>query len=175
MGHAPRLEVGRVAKAHGLRGEVVVAPITNHHERFAVGAVLRAGDRELRIVTSRPFQDRFLVRFAGIDDRNGSEALRGLVLTAEPLGAPPTGELWVHELIGSEARHRDGRDLGRVVAVEANPAHDLLVLEGGALVPMVFVVEAEPGLIVVDPPAGLLELYGVEPAAGGAGVEPAAG
>jgi 16S rRNA processing protein RimM len=44
-----------------------------------------------------------------------------------------------------------------VVAVEANPAHDLLVLDDGALVPVVFVVEHTPGRVVVDPPAGLLE------------------
>ena len=47
--------------------------------------------------------------------------------------------------------------LGRVAAVEANPASDLLVLESGALVPMVFVVEAAAGRVVVDPPAGLLD------------------
>jgi hypothetical protein len=44
-----------------------------------------------------------------------------------------------------------------VAALQANPAHDLLVLEDGALVPVVFVVERGEGRIVVDPPAGLLE------------------
>jgi 16S rRNA processing protein RimM len=48
--------------------------------------------------------------------------------------------------------------LGRVAAIEANPAHDLLVLEGGALVPIVFVVSSEPGTVVIDPPEGLFDL-----------------
>ena len=51
-----------------------------------------------------------------------------------------------------------GVTLGRVTAVEANPAHDLLVLEGGTLVPMVFLVRTEPGRVVVDLPEGLLDL-----------------
>jgi len=48
--------------------------------------------------------------------------------------------------------------VGRVVSVEANPAHDLLVLDGGALVPMVFVVEQRDGVVVIDPPEGLFDL-----------------
>jgi 16S rRNA processing protein RimM len=48
--------------------------------------------------------------------------------------------------------------MGRVTAVEANPAHDLLVLDGGALVPMVFVVEQRDGVVVIDPPDGLFDL-----------------
>ena len=67
-------------------------------------------------------------------------------------------ELWVHEVVGAEVRDREGAVVGRVVAVEANPAHDLLVLDGGALVPMVFVVEQRDGTLVIDPPEGLLDL-----------------
>ena len=59
-------------------------------------------------------------------------------------------------LIGIAAASRER--VRRVVAVEANPAHDLLVLDGGALVPMVFVVSAGPGAVVVDPPEGLFDL-----------------
>ena len=73
-------------------------------------------------------------------------------------GWDDAGELWVHELVGSELLDRSGRVLGRVTAVEANPASDLLVLESGHLVPMVFIVEAAAGRVVVDPPAGLLDL-----------------
>jgi len=67
-------------------------------------------------------------------------------------------ELWVHEVVGAEVHDRSGATLGHVVAVEANPAHDLLVLDGGTLVPMVFVVEQRDGVVVIDPPEGLLEL-----------------
>ena len=64
----------------------------------------------------------------------------------------------MHELIGSPVVDTAGNALGRVVGIEANPAHDLLVLDTDALVPMVFVVERIDDVIVVDPPAGLFEL-----------------
>jgi 16S rRNA processing protein RimM len=153
-----RLEVGRIGRAHGLRGEVSVAPITNRAERFAAGSVLYAGDRELRIATAREHQDRWLVRFEGVDDRNAAEALRGALLTADAAPAEGDDELWVHELIGADVFDRGGTRLGQVAAVEANPAHDLLVLDTGALVPVVFVVEHGAGRVVVDVPEGLLDL-----------------
>ena len=163
-----RLEVGRIVKAHGIRGEVVVEAVSNRPERFAPGAVLHAGDRALPIRKASPqggpdpagrmSRARWIVSFEGVDDRNEAERLRGTVLTGDRLDhAGDEDELWVHELVGSELLDLGGRVLGRVAAVEANPASDLLVLESGALVPMVFVVEAAAGRVVVDPPAGLLD------------------
>jgi 16S rRNA processing protein RimM len=153
-----RLEVGRIGRAHGLRGEVIVTPVSNVAERFVPGSTLWVDGRPYVVATSRPNQHRYVIRFAGVDDRNAAERLRNKVVEAEPLAEAPDGELWVHELIGSEVRDRAGAVLGSVVAVEANPAHDLLVLDGGALVPMVFVIAAEGGVVVIDPPDGLLDL-----------------
>ena len=153
-----RLEVGRVGRAHGLRGEVSVIPISNLEQRFVAGSRLFAGDRPLTIASARRNQDRYIVRFEGVDDRSAAEALRNPVITAEPLSDAPADALFVHELIGSEVRDRQGAAHGRVVAVEANPAHDLLVLDGGALVPLVFVVSHEAGVVVIDPPEGLFDL-----------------
>ncbi len=158
MGAGARLEVGRIGRAHGLRGEVVVTPVSNIAERFARGATLWVDGEPLVITSSRPNQHRFVVGFAGVEDRNGAEALRGKLVEAEPIADAPDGELWVHELIGSEVRDRGGTGFGKVVAVEANPAHDLLVLDGGALVPMVFVVSSDSGVVVIDPPDGLFDL-----------------
>ncbi len=98
------------------------------------------------------------MRFEGIDDRDGAEALRSQIVSADSVEEAPEGTLWVHEMIGAEVRDRTGHDLGRVVAIEANPAHDLLVLENGALVPIVFVVSNAPGALVIDPPEGLFDL-----------------
>ena len=98
----------------------------------------------------------------GVDDRTAAEALLGVELTADPLAADvelDERELWVHEVVGAEvARPRRRTVLGTVTAVEANPAHDLLVLDGGVLVPMVFVVEQRDGVVVIDPPDGLFDL-----------------
>jgi 16S rRNA processing protein RimM len=153
-----RLEVGRVGRAHGLRGEVHVVAVTNRPERFARGSQLIVGDRELEVVTSRPSGSGFVVLFAGVTDRNAAEALRGLTVFGEEPGDAPDGELWVHQVIGAEVRDKAGSRIGVVDAVQANPAHDLLVLDSGALVPMVFVVDHEPGVVVVDLPDGLLDL-----------------
>lgn len=150
------LEVGRVVKPHGIRGEVAVEAVTNRPEqRFAAGAVLSSDRGPLEVVSGRPHQGRWLVTFAGVDDRNQAEALRGLVLRAEPLDEE--GALWVHELIGAEVVGPDGQSYGVVESVEANPASDLLVLSGERLVPLVFVVDQRPGRVVIDPPPGLLD------------------
>ena len=151
-----RLEVGRVGRAHGLRGEVVVKPITNRTERFATGSELFLDDHVVTIASARPLKDSFVVRFDGVSDRNGAEALRGKLLTAAPIEGDDD-ELWAHDVIGAEVHDRAGAVLGRVVAVEANPAHDLLVLDSDALVPVVFVISHGDGVVVVDPPEGLLE------------------
>jgi 16S rRNA processing protein RimM len=152
-----RLEVGRIGRAHGLRGEVSVTLSSERSERLEPGSVLHADGRRLVVVSARPHSGRWLVFFEGIDDRTTAEGLLGAVLTGEALPSEE-GELWVHELIGAAARDPEGQPLGRVVAVEANPASDLLVLEGDVLVPMHFVVDQGPGFVVVDPPEGLLDV-----------------
>ncbi len=157
MAGPDRLEVGRIGRAHGLRGEVGVALGSDRVERLDPGSVLYAGDRELVVQQSRPHAGRWLVTFEGVHDRTAAETLRGLVLCAEAR-ASGGDELWVHELIGAAVRDRAGHELGPVVAVEANPASDLLVLEGDVLVPMNFIVEQGPGFVVVDPPDGLLDV-----------------
>jgi len=149
-----RLEVGRVGRAHGLRGEVAVTLTTDRLERLAPGSVLYARERPLIVVSARPHQGRHLVRFEGVADRDAADALQGAVLVADSLPGAE-GELWVHELIGAEVRDLLGRVLGRVEAVEANPASDLLVLDGERLVPLTFVVRHEPGVLVADLPDGL--------------------
>jgi 16S rRNA processing protein RimM len=153
-----RLEVGRVGRVHGLRGEVHVVAVTNRPERFAPGSRLFVGDRELVVASARPSGSGWVVQFAGVVDRTGAEALRGSIVSGVAVADAPEGELWVHEVIGAEVRDRAGTRIGVVDAVQANPAHDLLVLDTGALVPMVFVVEQAPGVVVVDLPDGLLDL-----------------
>lgn len=144
-----------MVKPHGLRGEVIVELVTNRFERLDPGSVLGGPAGPLEVVRSSPHQGRFIVAFAGVADREAADALRDAVLSAEALDDPDA--LWVHELVGAEVEDVAGASLGRVVAVEANPASDLLVLDGGGLVPLRFVVSAGAGRVVVDPPAGLLE------------------
>ncbi|MEO6121344.1 MAG: ribosome maturation factor RimM, partial [Acidimicrobiales bacterium] len=138
------------------KGEVIVALVTDRLERVAPGSVLSTGRGELEVRHATPHQGRFIVAFVGVDTREAADALRGLVLSAAPLD--DADALWVHDLVGCPVVGVDGTDHGVVVAVEANPASDLLVLEGGGLVPLRFVVGRPDGRVVIDPPAGLLEL-----------------
>ncbi len=150
-----RLEVGRIGKPHGLKGDVTVMLVTDRSERTDPGTELFAGDRTLVVQASRPQRAGWVVHFEGVDTLDAAEALRGSVLHAAPIEGD--GDPWVHELIGCEVRDTTGRVLGTVKVIEANPAHDMLVLDGGALVPMPFVVEHTPGLVVIDPPDGLFD------------------
>jgi 16S rRNA processing protein RimM len=152
------LEVGRVGKPHGLKGEVIVHLFTDRVERIAAGSVLASsadGSSSLAVVRSSPHQGNWIVTFDGVVGREGAERLRGTVLYAEPIDDPDA--LWVHELVGASVVGVDGRPYGVVTAVEANPASDLLVLEGGGLVPLRFVTAHQPGQVTIDPPAGLLD------------------
>ena len=152
---APLLEVGRVTRPHGLRGEVVVDLTTDRVERLAPGTVLSSDAGDLIVAAARPHQHRWIVTFEGHAGREAAERLRGLALRAEALD--DADALWVHDLVGSDVVTVDGEVAGTCVAVVANPASDLLELDGGALVPVVFVVERTPGRVVIDPPEGLLE------------------
>jgi 16S rRNA processing protein RimM len=149
------LEVGRIGRAHGLKGEVMVDLITDRLERVAVGTVLSTDLGDMVVAGSRPHQKRFIVAFEGVSDRTAAEALAGTVLRAEAVDDPEA--LWVHELVGTLVVEVSGHERGVVRAVQANPAHDLLVLESGALVPIVFVVSCVDGVTLIDPPPGLFD------------------
>jgi 16S rRNA processing protein RimM len=155
------LEVGRVGKPHGLRGEVVVTLTTTEDERVAPGSRLVAGERPLVVVASRSHQGKWIVAFDGLTRREDADAIVGSVLRAEPLERDPEedDEWWVHEMVGAEVVEVDGTPRGTVEALQENPASDLLVLASGALVPLRFLVGRDPeGRLVVDVPAGLFEL-----------------
>ena len=150
------LEVGRIGRAHGVRGDVLVHLTTDRVERLTAGSRLKAGERWLTVTAASRANDRWRVHFEGVDDRSAAEGLARVVLAAEPIDDPDT--LWVHELIGAEVVEVAGTSRGRCVAVIDNPAADLLELESGALVPASFVVSFADGTITIDPPEGLFEL-----------------
>jgi 16S rRNA processing protein RimM len=150
------LEVGRITKPHGLRGEVVVNLITDREERVDPGTVLASDRGDLLVRAARPHQDRWIVAFDGFSTREQADELRGLTLRAQAVDDP--GELWVHDMVGAAVVTVDGDAVGRCVGVIANPAADLIELDSGALVPVVFVVAHTPAEITIDPPDGLFEL-----------------
>jgi 16S rRNA processing protein RimM len=172
------LVVGHLNKAHGTKGELFVWPLTDHPEgTFAPGVVLYLGDdsgnapdAELEGVTvqaSRPFRRGFLLRLEGISDRTGAERLQGryLLRPREEVASPEEGEVFYHELLGLEVRTVDGAVVGKVVEVyELRPA-DLLEIRGPDrthfvpfLESFIHRLDAEEGVLILDPPEGLLDL-----------------
>lgn len=167
-----QLVVARVGRAHGIRGEVTVEVRTDEPEvRLAPGAVLATdppGVGPLTIETGRVHSGRLLLRFAGVQDRTGAEALRNTLLVAEvdPEQSPDDPEeFYDHQLFDLDVVTRDGRAVGRVEEIAHLPAQDLLVVRrpdgGEALIPFVTEIVPEIDLsaqrMVVDPPPGLLD------------------
>jgi 16S rRNA processing protein RimM len=164
------LLVGRVARAHGNRGHVIVNLETDFpEERFQVGRVLLVGAhheaREIRAV--RFHQGRPVIGLSGVETMNDAEALAGAELNVPASTIPPLpeGTFHRHELVGCEVRDRDGRSIGRVVAVEGSLDRSYLVVSGDrgdVLIPLVtgICTSIDPAgqVIVVDPPEGLIDL-----------------
>ena len=154
------LEVGRIGRPHGIRGDVFLDLTTDHTERAQVGSKLWGRDRWLTITQSSASNKRWRVHIEGVDDRSAAEALTGTVVFAEPIDDPDA--LWIHELIGASVLEANGIDRGRCVSVIANPAADLLELDSKALVPVTFVTSVQHTaagvLITIDPPEGLFDL-----------------
>lgn len=163
--------IGRVVKAHGIRGEVAVHVLSDVPGRFDPGTPVRLGGSAATIEASRPHQGRLLVRFAGVADRTAAERLRGNLIEAPPVDVSESETYFAHELIDLAVVDDDGAALGTVSALIELPGaagYDLLEVsrEDGStwLLPaadeFVVVETTEDGterLRLVDPPAGLLD------------------
>jgi 16S rRNA processing protein RimM len=163
--------VARIGKAHGLRGEVTVQVLTaSLGDRFVPGASFvtepaTAGPLVLR--SARDHNGVLLLGFEHTEDRTGAEALRGIRLLGDVLEDDGDEDSWYErDLVGLKAVTVGGDEVGVVTALESRPTQDLLVLRLSdgreALVPFVSEivpdVDLEGGRIVLDPPAGLLDL-----------------
>jgi 16S rRNA processing protein RimM len=158
--------VGRITRAHGVRGEVAVQSLTEVEGRFAPGSVLHLEDgRNLTVGSSRAHHHRLLVRFEEVPDRAAAEALRGQVLLVGRDEMPEIEEedrFWVHQVVGLEVVTEGGRPLGPIREVLANPANDVWVAGSAdreTLIPAVrdVVVSVDPagGRVVVRDVPGL--------------------
>ena len=164
--------VGWIARAHGIRGQVIVNPETDFpDERFKPGAELfieRDGRVETMTVTTARFhRDRPVIGIAGVETMNDAEALAGrdLRVPIDRLAALPPDTFYRHDLIGCEVATRDGRRVGVVRDVEGTLTGSRLVIDGAdgeVLVPLVApictLVDPAAKRIVIDPPDGLIEV-----------------
>ena len=177
MSDAPRtqqLRVGRLTKAHGLKGAIKLELYTDDPERrFVPGA-----EFSLQVPESSPWHGKHLVFrelrwynqqpvgfFEGVDDRDAAESLAKAILWVEQSDdeAPEPDAWYDHQLVGL-AVVRDGERIGQVAHIEHLPAQDLLVVKTkGREVMVPFVqaivpeVDIETGTVTITPPAGLFE------------------
>lgn len=160
-----RLVVGRIAKAHGIRGEVAIDVLSDEPARFTPGARVFAGESELTVSTSRDHQGRLLVLFEEVPDRNMAESLKGAELTIPIDEARALNDEWSfypHDLTGLAVTDENGNALGTMDRVEESPASDIWVVRTAGrevLVPavrdIVVRVDLDHGTIVLRPPEGL--------------------
>lgn len=164
-----QLVIGRIGRAHGVRGDLFVEPMTDEPDhRYSDGTVLMtSNDTTLTVAKSKWHSGRFVVHFVGFDDRNVAETLRGLTLSIEvdPAQSPEDpDEYYDHQLVGLNVVLADGTHVGTIGEVIHLPSQDLLtVLRKGdteALIP--FVTEFVPDInlatktVTITPPPGLL-------------------
>jgi 16S rRNA processing protein RimM len=161
-----RVEIGGVARAHGIRGEVVV--VTHDPDSDTLGYVERifVGGVERKVIGARDTQRGWLLQLEGIVTRNDAEALRGKPVQVERSELELDEEdVLLHDLIGCKVVLVDGTPWGEVAAIDAGPAQDRLVIHDGGverLVPLVdaFVhkIDLDARIVTVDPPEGTPEL-----------------
>jgi len=169
-----QLVVGRVSRPHGVRGELAVDVRTDDPElRLAAGAVLAtepAAAGPLTVVRTRWHSGRLLVTFTGIDDRNGADGLRGVLLlvnSEELEDVADPDEFRDHQLIGLAVLGPDGEHVGDVADI-LHYGQDLLVVSGSGkqsgkdiMIPFVSAIVPEvdlaAGVLRIDPPPGLLD------------------
>ncbi len=161
-----RLVVGRIGRAHGIRGDLTVETRTDEPERrFAPGSSVLCRDQVLTIEASRPHSGRLLVTFAGVSDRTAAEQLHGALLEVDvdPDEVPDEDDAFYdHQLVGLKVMV-DGTERGAVLEVLHLPAHDtLLVSVDGRRVQVPFVealvptVDLESGTVTIVDQPGLL-------------------
>jgi 16S rRNA processing protein RimM len=156
------LAVGRVARAHGIRGRVLIAPYNADSEGLHRVRRLWLGGREFEVERAERVNLGYLVALRGVLDRDRADELRGQEVQVDraELPALEEGEMYAVDLIGYQVADAEGRVRGVVEDLEEAGTQDLLKLEGGALVPLALVreVSTESRRIVVEAPEGLFDL-----------------
>ena len=157
--------VGVVHRPFGQGGEVRVEVLSDYPERFAPGAAITIGGRDLVIARSRHMKGMRVLKFEGVDTREAAAALANqeIHVAAAELQPLPEGVYYHYDLVGMAVATVDGTELGEVTEIVTTGANDVLVIEGErgeVLMPLIadVVKGVDTGArrIVIEPPLGLL-------------------
>lgn len=127
--------IGKIDRAHGIKGEVIITSYSDFPERFEHDNIVYVSSRnnqkqELKIEKSRVHHNRFIIKFYNIDTRNEAEQLRGLTLEilSEQIASLPEGRYWHHDIVGLDVYTDDNGFLGTISEILENPANDIYVV-----------------------------------------------
>ncbi len=148
------LEIGRITKPHGLKGDLIVDFFSDHPKRTVAGSLYQTSLGGVSIRKIAKHKDKWRVSFNEVESLEQAQKYRGLVLHAEAIEDDTV--LFVHELIGKQVVDQYKNQHGRVESVLSNPASDLLELKEGVLVPLTFYVKHDKTSVFVEVPEGLL-------------------
>ena len=153
-----RVALAAVAGAHGVKGELRLKLFTDSVENLKPHSTLFVGGIERKLESVRAGPSGAVARFEGVADRSAAEALRGSLVEVDRDSLPPLedGEYYHADLLGLGCVDRDGREVGKVVAVENYGAGDLLEVETAdgksSLIPFKRgIADIEGDRIVLDP------------------------
>lgn len=136
MSETPRVKIGQIVGAFGLKGQVKVDPLTVFKSRFDKGAPIWIHDRSYKIEASQYHKDRPLLKLKGVNTMTEAEALQWAFIEAEGVPKLEEGEFLIEDLLGLEVVEESGEILGEVEDVQDYPAHQILVI-GEILLPLV--------------------------------------
>lgn len=166
------LIVGKITKPHGIKGELVIFPLSDSKQRFLKGKRLSLDTgKSLTLENIRHYKNSLVIKFKDISSRQEAEKLRNKYLEiplseAETL---PEGSYWHHEIIGLDVFTKDGENLGRIEEILTTGAHDVYVVKSRSgpkgkkeiLIPAVKEIIKEVKLgekrIIINPIPGLIE------------------
>jgi 16S rRNA processing protein RimM len=149
--------LGRITAAHGIRGAVKIKSLTaNPADIGTYGPLQTQSGSVIEIIAMKPANDEFIADLKNVKDRNAAEALEGtdLYISRDALPKPQAGEFYLHDLVGKQVL-AEGKVLGIVTSIENYGAGDLMELDNGELIPVVFITETTDTISATLPPAYL--------------------
>ncbi|MBP9115329.1 MAG: 16S rRNA processing protein RimM [Acidimicrobiia bacterium] len=155
------LRIAKCGRTIGLKGEIVLWPISNVEQRYLVGSIfVDKNGNEFTIDKIRPLKDQYVVKFKGFDNIEQVKKFVNIEFFGEPLTADvlDEGEYFAHDVLGKIIKDSSNIEHGIVKDVIPNAASDLLENDNGNLIPFRFIESFDDKYVYIDPPEGLFEL-----------------
>lgn len=171
MPEANRITIGQISRVRGVKGEMVVIPLTDNPSRFLklkkVAVALNKNTQEFLIEQVREFKGRVLLKLKQIDNPEQAEKMVGgfIEIKKEELVELPEGSYFVFDIIGLEVITTRGEKIGKIKEVISLPGNDIYLVEGSnrqydipAIKDIVKIIDPKKKEMIIEPPEGLLDL-----------------